>query len=92
MKKVFLVVALAGFVFAANAQVAQKDSKQKKGKAKTEQMVMKDHVCTAACKDGKHMYAHGEKGHVCSEACNMDMKHAKHGQKGHVCTADCMKM
>ena len=30
---------------------------------------LKDHVCTDACKDGNHVYAHGEKGHVCTDAC-----------------------
>lgn len=30
----------------------------------------KEHVCTAACKDGKHAYAHGEKGHTCTAACH----------------------
>ena len=30
---------------------------------------MKDHVCTAACKDGNHAYAHGEKGHTCDSNC-----------------------
>ena len=37
---------------------------------------LKDHKCTAACKNGKHMYAHGEKAHVCGEACKkmMDKK------------------
>ena len=29
----------------------------------------RDHVCSAACKDGKHVYAHGEKGHKCTSAC-----------------------
>lgn len=37
-------------------------------------MKMKEHVCTAACKDGKHVYAHGEKGHVCTEDCKKNMK------------------
>lgn len=33
-------------------------------------MVMdKEHVCTAACKGDKHIYAHGEKGHECSPDC-----------------------
>ena len=31
-------------------------------------MNTKEHVCTPACKDGKHVYAHGEKGHVCTDA------------------------
>ena len=40
-------------------------------------MEMKEHKCTAACKDGKHVYAHGEKGHVCTKACRkMNKKNA----------------
>jgi len=30
---------------------------------------IKDHKCTAACKGGNHVLAHGEKGHVCTAAC-----------------------
>ena len=44
---------------------------------KDTKMEMKEHKCTAACKDGKHMYAHGEKGHVCTKACKKMMKKAK---------------
>ena len=69
MKKMFLVIALAGVVFAAGAQTTEKSVKKEKSKSKTEQMTMKAHVCTSACKDGKHVYAHGEKGHVCTAAC-----------------------
>jgi len=29
---------------------------------------MKDHTCTEACKEGAHVYAHGEKGHACASA------------------------
>ncbi len=42
----------------------------------TAPVVMKDHVCTVACKDGAHVYAHGEKGHTCGDACKK-MKTAK---------------
>ncbi len=84
MKKMFLAIALVGLVFASNAQT---NSKKDKGKKE-----MKAHVCTAACKDGKHMYAHGEAGHVCTEACKTDKKMPAHGEKGHVCTAACPKM
>ena len=44
-------------------------------------MKMKEHVCTAACKDGKHMYAHGEKGHVCTDTCKKAMKEDKEMKK-----------
>ncbi|MFZ1514077.1 MAG: hypothetical protein WAT21_01690 [Saprospiraceae bacterium] len=30
---------------------------------------IRDHKCTAACKDGNHVLAHGEKGHVCTADC-----------------------
>ncbi len=55
-------------------------------------MVLKEHVCTAACKEGAHAYACGEKGHVCSAEC-----HKAHGEhhgdnaKEHVCSASCTK-
>lgn len=29
-------------------------------------METKEHICTDDCKEGKHLYAHGEEGHVCS--------------------------
>lgn len=31
--------------------------------------VLKPHACTAACKNGKHIYAHGEEGHKCTTVC-----------------------
>ena len=40
-------------------------------------MEMKEHKCTSACKNGHHVYAHGEKGHVCTKACKKMMKKAK---------------
>ncbi len=40
-------------------------------------MELKEHKCTAACKDGKHMYAHGEKGHTCTKACKKMNKSTK---------------
>ncbi len=42
-----------------------------------DKMAMKEHKCTKACKDGKHVYAHGEKGHVCTDACKKMEKKAK---------------
>ena len=49
---------------------------------------LKDHVCTDACKDGNHVYAHGEKGHACSAEC-MKMHEGDAMLKEHVCTAAC---
>jgi hypothetical protein len=30
---------------------------------------LKIHECTEQCKEGKHVYVHGEEGHTCSEEC-----------------------
>ena len=103
MKKLMLIVAIAGFAFAANAKTSKKESKKEKSKTETSttkytcskcgktyskkgnccgaptaetketKMEMKDHVCTSACKDGKHVYAHEEKGHVCGPECKCKM-------------------
>ena len=51
---------------------------------------LKDHVCTSACKDGKCVYAHGEKGHVCTDTCKSTMTNkTKTDLKAHVCTTAC---
>lgn len=68
---------------------------------------LKEHVCTDKCKDGAHLYAHGEKGHGCTEECMKKegaMNDHKctdnckegacvyaHGEKGHACTGECKK-
>ena len=47
-------------------------------------MNTKEHVCTAACKDGNHVFAHGEKGHKCTAACHAKKSKshkAKHAMK-----------
>jgi hypothetical protein len=62
MKKVMLMVAMAGIMFAAHAQADKKEAPKKDAK-------LKDHVCTKACTKDHHVYAHGEKGHVCTDAC-----------------------
>ena len=63
--------------------------------------VAKAHACTADCKDGNHVYAHGDIGHTCTEAgaahaCTDKCKDGSHvyahGENGHTCTADCAKM
>jgi hypothetical protein len=63
MKKVMLMMAFAGIMFAANAQGDKKMEEPKKD------MKMKEHVCTKACTKDKHAYACGEKGHTCTAAC-----------------------
>ncbi len=70
--------------------------------AKPAKPALKKHVCTAACKDGKHVYAHGEKGHVCTDACKAAATNAASAakqttskpaapmaEKAHVCTPAC---
>jgi len=67
LKRVLAALVIA--VSVANISYAQTNTVSK--------MEQKEHVCTAACKDGKHMYAHGEKGHVCTKACKKMMKKNK---------------
>lgn len=82
MKKVLFVLGLSFFVTANYAQTAP-------AKKEMSVPVLKDHVCTDACKSGTHMFAHGEKGHVCTDECKkIDGKMAM-PLKDHVCTADC---
>lgn len=69
----FMILAIS---IGANAQTTNKKAKPTK------------HVCTAACIDGKHIYAHGEKGHVCTADCKK-MEEEKMALKDHVCTAAC---
>ena len=67
----------------------------------TAAFAVKAHSCGADCKDGKHVYAHGDVGHTCTEACGgahactaacKDGAHAYvHGEAGHTCTEACMK-
>jgi len=67
MKKLFFSAVVIGLFSVATAQTMQSNnSDMKKSNNKP---VLKEHVCTPACKDGKHVYAHGEKGHVCTDAC-----------------------
>jgi len=68
MKKLFVAVALLTSVVLVNAQ-SSTTTTTKETKTTTKTTQLKDHVCTAACKDGKHVYAHGEKGHKCTDAC-----------------------
>jgi hypothetical protein len=66
----------------------------------------KEHACGAECKDGNHVYAHGEKDHACGDACKKDgaaNEHKcgaeckdgnhvyAHGEKDHACGDACMK-
>lgn len=77
MKQILLaIVMMTGISIGANAQTATKKEKATK------------HVCTTSCTDGKHMFAHGEKGHVCTTNCK-NMLDKKIVLKDHVCTAAC---
>ena len=70
MKKLFFIMAFyLGFATISFAQVKQETKKEAPKKEQADQKTQKDHVCSAACKDGKHVYKHGEKGHVCSKEC-----------------------
>ena len=67
--KQFIFAAL--FISLVSVSFAQDKTPATPKKAKTTKttMKLKDHVCTDACKDGNHVYKHGEKGHVCTAAC-----------------------
>lgn len=86
MKKVKTFAAIlfmTGFLSTgAFAQDSKMDKKMdsKMDKKMDNKMAMKDHKCTAACKDGKHVYVHGEKGHVCTDACKKMEKMDKKGK------------
>ena len=76
MKKLLLSSVVAVTFLLAGAQGTMQDSKSKSAEpAKKETMKHKkgEHVCTAACKEGHHAYAHGEKGHTCTQACHKKM-------------------
>jgi uncharacterized lipoprotein NlpE involved in copper resistance len=110
MKKMFALLALAGTLLFVSCNNEKKDDKSKVAweekignTVKEAPATLAAHVCTDACKDGNHLYAHGEEGHTCSEACLKthtcteackDGNHAyAHGEKDHVCASvDCGKM
>jgi len=87
MKTLILIIAILGLTAAGYAQTAKQDNK--KGNPKTEQVQLKDHTCTAACQNGNHVYAHGEKGHVCNAACQNQSTQKEAGLKDHTCTSAC---
>lgn len=84
MKKILL---MAIIIVSATAAKAQQPSGVTDTTKQT--MKLKDHVCTAACKNGQHMYAHGEKGHVCTAACTKMDAAGSMPLKEHVCTKKC---
>ncbi len=85
MKKIALFVIATVFAVAVNAQDTKKPAAQPTATpaqaapvtaTKVADANTKAHVCTAACKGDKHVYAHGEKGHTCSAACTASAKPA----------------
>ncbi len=67
MKKLLWLLAIVLLFYVANSQPTKKEPK--KELPKTEQKMVKEHKCTAACKKGKCVCAHGEKGHKCTKEC-----------------------
>lgn len=77
MKKFLAAIVLVmGISVGAIAQTTTKKTKKHR------------HVCTAACMNGKHIYAHGEKKHKCTADC-AKMAGEKMELKDHVCTEAC---
>ena len=89
MKKFLIIiasVAMAGYLQAqtpTEKKVTTKDVVKKEVKAEkvvdnerkeVQKMALKEHVCTPACQNGKHVYKHGEKGHVCTKECKANME------------------
>ncbi len=52
-------------------------SQVKQQQAPKKETALKEHKCTAACKNGKHVYAHGEKGLKCGPECKKMMEKTK---------------
>ena len=71
LKTIALGLAMAAFLSTALIAQDKKENESKK------EMAMKEHKCTAACKNGKHVYAHGEKGHKCGPECKKMMEKTK---------------
>ena len=90
MKKLLsslLIIAALGFVACDSDKKTDKTEAEGTEKVETPGapatptgvMAAVAHVCGADCKDGNHMYAHGEVGHTCTEACGA----------AHTCTDKC---
>jgi hypothetical protein len=61
MRKFILLLVVAGFVYVSVAQKVKTETETKSKKVKTEKLTLKEHVCNAGCKNGKHNLMHGEK-------------------------------
>jgi hypothetical protein len=114
MSKYLALLAIISTLLFVSCNSGKKDDKASTGDPGKMENTVKEapkanlavHVCTDACKDGNHLYAHGEEGHTCSEACMKSGSKAHactdkckdgnhvfaHGEEGHTCTAECSKM
>lgn len=87
--KVLLTLLGAILCFGAIQAQTQKPSSTSTESLRVEKdMNSNPHVCIVGCKDGKHIYAHGEKGHKCGAACMKTMSKNR-SMKAHVCTDAC---
>jgi hypothetical protein len=107
MKNFLVLFGAVLFLGAAQAQttVPKPPTSKSDMSTVTTDVNTKEHVCTAACKDGKHVYAHGERGHKCGAECMKAMSRTtadpakpdpakpdpKTNLKEHVCNASCTK-
>ena len=72
MKQVKTIVAATLLAAFFAGPVLAQDKKETK-----KEMPMKEHKCGKDCKNGKHIYAHGEKGHKCGDSCKKMMEKSK---------------
>jgi len=90
---ILLVLVFAALSFSLAQDKKADPQKSPKNVKKAMVMQLKDHVCTDACKEGKHVFKHGEKGHVCTSECKQaEMNKQKKGPmslKEHTCTSAC---
>lgn len=53
----------------AEKSTAPATQKVETGVKESPASTLKIHTCSEQCKDGNHVYVHGEEGHTCSEEC-----------------------
>ncbi len=69
---------------------SSEEVKEKTTQLNASNLNTREHECSKACKDGKHIYAHGEKGHKCGAVCMKKMSlESKSYLKDHVCSTSC---
>jgi len=96
MKKSILILFTAASLFACNSECKKtenNENEQVTAANNTEGKELKDHVCTAECKPGACVLAHGEEGHECTAECKVASAETaavdETTLKDHVCTAEC---